>query len=449
MKLRTFIGSAFEDLNIANAIKYHLQPELDCVVWNEPGVFKLSKTPLSSILELIEDYDVGIFVFGAHDKTTSRKKTFVAARDNVVFEHGLFAGRLGSDRALVVRDKAPDLKWPSDLKGFTPVLYDSITAGSDAQKALESACDELKSHLRNLIPTACISLSGKRRPIGQGWWTYALVNTAKNAPSTLPSTYTTDAEGFEFTTNADIGVRFPQRDTLTEMKRYCAFRIKATHPTANRRLYVAMKPGYTDTLLGHGETYLALSDSYDQAGWGSPSNEFQAKLPDLTDGQWHRILIDFSQFVRFIGEQVIVKGFRLRPGLKVSHICTFGEKPIWLRDAEEILPDGAPYIKIKRPNCGDHVDFEERVEGDFTGSGSLQAAVFSGTMWHPQGRVEVGPSGNWTAKCRFGYPPDPSGKSGSSETHKLAILTGEHPIKQATPTLPDALGRDCILVKRR
>ena len=135
MKLRAFIGSAFEDLNIANAIKNHLQVEVDCVVWDEPGVFKLSKTPLLSILEQIEQFDAGIFIFGAHDATTSRGASFIAARDNVVFEHGLFAGRLGPDRALVVRDDAADLKWPSNLKGFTPVFYDSNKAKSDARKS--------------------------------------------------------------------------------------------------------------------------------------------------------------------------------------------------------------------------------------------------------------------------------------------------------------------------
>ena len=84
MKLRAFIGSAFEDLNIANAIKNHLQVEVDCVVWDEPGVFKRSKTPLLSILEQIEQFDAGIFIFGAHDATTSRGASFIAARDNVV-----------------------------------------------------------------------------------------------------------------------------------------------------------------------------------------------------------------------------------------------------------------------------------------------------------------------------------------------------------------------------
>src|ERR1039457_2246466 len=174
MKLRLFIGSASEDLNVANAISQHLEPEFDCVVWNEPGVFKLSRTPLSSILEQINDFDVGIFGLGAHDATTSRGTSFMAARDNVIFEHGLFGGRHGADHSVVVRDDAAGLKWPSDLKGFTPVLYNSKAATTDAQKALKLPCDEIKIHLRRLVPKPAFCLGGKRSPIDQEWWTYAL-----------------------------------------------------------------------------------------------------------------------------------------------------------------------------------------------------------------------------------------------------------------------------------
>ncbi len=294
----------------------------------------------------------------------------------------------------------------------------------------------------------CICLSGKRRPIGQDWWTYALLRTAQTDPHALPSTCIIDAEGFEFATKADIGVKFPNRDTLTERTRYSAFRIKATSPIVDRRLYIALKPSETDALLGHREIYLAVSDSVDQAGWGPPSNEFKARLPDLTDRRWHTILIDLSRFAPFLGEEATVKGFRLRPGIKVSHICTFDQKSMWLENAEEILAAGAPYLKINRPNHGDFVGQVEQAEGQFKRTGALQAAVFSGGMWHPQGNVQIGGGGYWSVKCQFGNPPDPSGKS-SSGTHKLAILTGEHPIKERMPTLPDALGRDCILVKRR
>jgi len=378
MKQRLFIGSASEDLNVANAINQHLEPEFDCVVWDGPGVFKLSRTPLSSILEQINDFDVGIFVFGAHDETTSRGTGYLAARDNVIFEHGLFAGRHGADHSIVVRDDAAALKWPSDLQGFTPVLYDGNAAKTDAHGALKVPCDEIKKHLRRLVPKPAFYLAGQRSPIDQDWWTYALYESAKKDPSSLPSSHISDDQGFEFAARADIGVRRPQTDTLDERRRYCVLRIKATQPTANRRIYVALAPSERDVLLGCKETYLALSDSYGQAGWDATGNEFMAKLPHLSDGRWHKILIDFTRFYPFLGDHVTVKGFRLRPGLKLSHICIFDEIPGWLCDAEVVNPETAPYIQINRPKNGDEVSHLQNVEGQCKGASKLQAVVFSG-----------------------------------------------------------------------
>jgi hypothetical protein len=442
MKIRVFVGSASEDLNIANAISQHLEPEFDCVVWNEPGVFKLSDTPLTSILEEISNFDVGIFVFGAHDATVSRDKNSIAARDNVVFEHGLFAGRLGANRAIVIRDRRAELKWPSDLMGFTPVFYDDEEAKKDAKMAVRNACDEIKRHLKTIAPVPCISLSNKRRAISRDWWTYGLAGPAKEDPATLSSTYVGDADGFEFDSHAEIGVKFPRSDSLNESPRYCAFRIKGTHVTGNRRIYVALKASETDRLLGQHEKYLQLSDSNSSPGWASP-NEFKVTLPDLTDGQWHKIVVDFLRFEPFIGESVAIRGFRLRRGLKLSHICTFETKPNWLNDAEEISPDGAPHISIVQPKHGQTVNNAVLAEGQFTHSASLQAAVFSGGKWHRQSNVVVGPAGHWSVQCSFGKSDDAYG------THRLAVLTGENPIQEPTPTLPSARGRACIEVHRR
>jgi hypothetical protein len=137
-----------------------------------------------------------------------------------------------------------------------------------------------------------------------------LYESARKDPSSLPSSHISDDDGFEFATRADIGVRRPQTDTLDEQRRYCALRIKATQPTANRRIYVALAPSEKDLLVGcTSTTYLALSDSYSQAGWDATGHEFAAKLPHLTDGRWHRILIDFFRFYPFLGDHVTVKGF--------------------------------------------------------------------------------------------------------------------------------------------
>src|SRR5208283_1624094 len=104
MNLRAFIGSSSESLNVANAIRHALEREIDCTVWTE-SFFKLSQTTIETLSARVDEFDVGIFVFGADDLLSSRGADFSAPRDNVVFEHGLFCGRLGPQRTFVFRPR--------------------------------------------------------------------------------------------------------------------------------------------------------------------------------------------------------------------------------------------------------------------------------------------------------------------------------------------------------
>ena len=70
MKLRAFIGSSSENLNVANAIKHCLQSEIDCTVWTDK-FFKLSRTTIETLSTEVDNFDVGIFVFGEDDALTS------------------------------------------------------------------------------------------------------------------------------------------------------------------------------------------------------------------------------------------------------------------------------------------------------------------------------------------------------------------------------------------
>jgi len=90
MKLRAFIGSSSESLNVANAIKHNLREEVACVVWTD-GFFTLSRTTLETLVTRIDEFDLGIFVFGRDDAITSRGSALSATRDNVIYEFGLFS----------------------------------------------------------------------------------------------------------------------------------------------------------------------------------------------------------------------------------------------------------------------------------------------------------------------------------------------------------------------
>lgn len=104
MKPRIFIGSSSEGLYAAEYIKQHLSADYDCIVWND-GVFKYNRSFLETLLNSASLFDFGFLIFTKDDLALSRDEAFEQARDNVLFEYGLFLGRLGLDRAFVVAEE--------------------------------------------------------------------------------------------------------------------------------------------------------------------------------------------------------------------------------------------------------------------------------------------------------------------------------------------------------
>jgi predicted nucleotide-binding protein len=118
-----FIGSSVEGLAIAKQIQLGLKhapvvPQL----WTN-GVFGAGGVSIDSLLAHVERSDFAAFVFGPDDKVTSRDDVYMAPRDNVVFELGLYMGRLNRDRCFIVKEQSTDVKIPTDLLGVTPVTY--------------------------------------------------------------------------------------------------------------------------------------------------------------------------------------------------------------------------------------------------------------------------------------------------------------------------------------
>jgi len=115
MKPRIFIGSSTEGLQIAQIIKKRLNHNFDCVIWNDGEVFGENSSYLDSILKAASMFDFGILLATKDDKLDKRSKSFDVPRDNIIFEFGLFIGRLGKNRAFVINEK--DVELPSDLLG--------------------------------------------------------------------------------------------------------------------------------------------------------------------------------------------------------------------------------------------------------------------------------------------------------------------------------------------
>jgi O-acetyl-ADP-ribose deacetylase (regulator of RNase III) len=147
MKRRIFVGSSREAVSVARAVQAELSDEFDITVWDQ-GVFQLSQAGFDSLLDVLDSSDAGIFVMRADDVTTRRETSMPSVRDNVVFELGMFVGRLGPDRTFMLTPNVnpPDL--PSDLNGVTTARYDARRfEDGERRPAVATACTQIRERM--------------------------------------------------------------------------------------------------------------------------------------------------------------------------------------------------------------------------------------------------------------------------------------------------------------
>jgi chaperonin GroEL len=160
LKPRLFIGSSTEGLRIAYAIQENLDYEAEITVWPQ-GVFELSTTSLEGLMRGLEGTDFGVFVFTPDDLAVIRGQQYAVARDNVVFELGLFVGRLGRQRSFIVTPRGEDLRLPTDLVGLTPATYEAARSDGNLQAALGATCNQIRRAVQQLgrvhAPSALVS----------------------------------------------------------------------------------------------------------------------------------------------------------------------------------------------------------------------------------------------------------------------------------------------------
>lgn len=138
-----FLGSSVEGLPVAKHLQLGLKHSSLVVQLWTTGVFGPGGVTIDSLMAQAERCDFAAFVFGPDDKLTSRAAEYLAPRDNVIFELGLFMGRLDRNRCFVVREHATDIKIPSDLLGITPLTYVAKATG-DLAGAVATVCTELE-----------------------------------------------------------------------------------------------------------------------------------------------------------------------------------------------------------------------------------------------------------------------------------------------------------------
>ncbi len=109
-------------------------------------MFRVANYTLTSLEEEVDRADFAIAIAHSDDVVQFRDQDWPAPRDNVVFELGLFMGRLGLKRAILMEPRDDKVKLPSDLAGVTTIAY-RYAPGPDALALMGPACTQLREHI--------------------------------------------------------------------------------------------------------------------------------------------------------------------------------------------------------------------------------------------------------------------------------------------------------------
>jgi len=144
-----FVGSSNETVPIVHAIQAELSHDPFIVRPWTAGIFGASSFPIDDLRVQLDESDFAVLVIGPDDNVSSRGLKFLAPRDNVIFELGLFMGALGRHRTFIVQERGRDIKIPSDLLGLGTMRFNSGTVISLRARIVE-ACDSIREKVRQM-----------------------------------------------------------------------------------------------------------------------------------------------------------------------------------------------------------------------------------------------------------------------------------------------------------
>jgi predicted nucleotide-binding protein len=144
-----FIGSSTEGLPIAHALQAELDEECEPLVWKQ-DVFGPTATTISSLLEIAENSDFAALILTPDDSLVLRGVESAAARHNVIFELGLFLGRLGPERVFIIHPRDEGMQMPSDLAGVTCLTYKSKRKDKNLQAAIGPAATAIRNRIASM-----------------------------------------------------------------------------------------------------------------------------------------------------------------------------------------------------------------------------------------------------------------------------------------------------------
>jgi CRP/FNR family transcriptional regulator, cyclic AMP receptor protein len=148
---RVFVISSVEALPVARAVQEcFLHDNVNIVVWTD-GVFRASQYAVESLTQELDVADFAVAIAQGDDLVRIRGEEKAVPRDNVLFELGLFIGRLGRHRTFLLEPLREGVKLPSDLTGITAIPY-KPGSGEELLSGVGAACNQLRRIFEELGP---------------------------------------------------------------------------------------------------------------------------------------------------------------------------------------------------------------------------------------------------------------------------------------------------------
>ncbi len=198
-KPKIFIGSSTEGLNVAKAIHRNLDHFAEVTVWTQ-NVFQLSVPIITNLVRALDKFNFAIFVFTPDDVTSIRGQEQNTVRDNVIFETGLFAGRLGTEKVFFLKPRGSNLHLPSDLLGVVAGDYNIDRQDGNLTAATATFCTQVEE----IISDSKKIIEGTDKPLDtmakdlkliqiymkeKGWSSMSFIKISENIHPKLTENY--------------------------------------------------------------------------------------------------------------------------------------------------------------------------------------------------------------------------------------------------------------------
>jgi len=152
-KSKVFIASSERALTLAEVVSKELGTTGFCEarLWTEASKGQPSKTKIEIVENASQTYDFAVIVLAKDDVKIKDAGEALKARDNCIFEAGLFMGGLGRERCFLL-NSVPRNELPTDLSGINCIDFDEpqdLTDRDQCSTALSTAVSKIKDDIQS------------------------------------------------------------------------------------------------------------------------------------------------------------------------------------------------------------------------------------------------------------------------------------------------------------